>query len=172
MAGALLLGVATSLPEIVTTVAASSLGNAPLAVNNLLGGVSMQLVVLAFVDWWFVRGGTLTFFSPNPVLLLGGVLLILHLAVFIVAVAVGDYALPGGIGIWPLVLAGVYVLSLYFMNRFSALDTWSPSRLPEHGEEGPLPDDQVLESREVTAPKGEAQIVESRCSFQRSRAKR
>ncbi|WP_013630744.1 sodium:calcium antiporter [Rubinisphaera brasiliensis] len=137
MAGALLLGVATSLPEIVTTVAASSLGNAPLAVNNLLGGVSMQLVVLAFVDWWFVRGGTLTFFSPNPVLLLGGVLLILHLAVFIVAVAVGDYALPGGIGVWPLVLAGVYVLSLYFMNRFSALDTWSPSRLPEQGEEGP-----------------------------------
>jgi len=137
MAGALLLGVATSLPEIVTTVAASSLGNAPLAVNNLLGGVSMQLVVLVFVDWWFVRGGTLTFFSPNPVLLLGGVLLILHLATFIVAVAVGDYALPGNVGIWPFVLAAVYVISLYFMNRFSELDTWSPARLAEQGDDGP-----------------------------------
>lgn len=134
LAGALLLGVATSLPEIVTTVTASSLGNAPLAVNNLFGGVAMQLAVLAVVDFWSIRGGPLTFFSPDPVLLLGGVLLILQIGLSIVAIAVGDVAIIAHIGGWPLLLLLVYILSLYFMNRFSARDTWSPSHLPERVE--------------------------------------
>lgn len=35
--GALLLAFVTSLPELTTTITTSSIGNAPLAVNNLLG---------------------------------------------------------------------------------------------------------------------------------------
>lgn len=131
LAGALLLGVATSLPEIATTVTASSLGNAPLAVNNLFGGVAMQLAVLAFIDFWFVRDGPLTFFSPAPVLLLGGVLLILQIALGVTAIAAGDVTLFAHVGAWPLLLTAVYGLSLYFMNRFPERDTWTPARLPE-----------------------------------------
>lgn len=131
LAGALLLGVATSLPEIATTVTAGALENAPLAVNNLFGGVAMQLAVLAVIDFWFVRGGPLTFFSPDPALLLGGVLLILQIALSTTAIAAGDVTLFGHVGGWPLLLAAVYGLSLYYMQRFSTRDTWTPEHLPE-----------------------------------------
>lgn len=147
LAGALLLGVATSLPEIATTVTAGALANAPLAVNNLFGGVAMQLAVLAVIDFWFVRHGPLTFFSPDPALLLGGVLLILQIALSMAAIAAGDIPLVGHIGGWPLLLMAVYGLSLYYMQRFSTRDTWTPEHLPEQleqsrppVEEAPQPD--------------------------------
>ena len=132
LAGALLLGVATSLPEIATTASASLLGNATLAVNNLFGGVAMQLAILALIDFWYVRGGPLTFFSPAPVLLLGGVLLILQIALAAAAIAAGDVRVIAHIGVWPMLLVVVYVTSLYFMNRFTERETWTPARLPEH----------------------------------------
>jgi len=143
LAGALLLGVATSLPEIATTVTASLLGNAPLAMNNLFGGVAMQLAVLAVIDFWFVRRGPLTFFSPDPVLLLGGVLLILQIAVSIAAISVGDITVFAHVGIWPILLAIVYVASLYFMNGFADRDTWTPARAPEREESGEVENEPV-----------------------------
>jgi cation:H+ antiporter len=57
--GVVLLGVATSLPEIATTVTAASIGNAALVSGNLFGGVSLQVVVLAIVDLVAVRGARL-----------------------------------------------------------------------------------------------------------------
>ncbi|NNJ25334.1 sodium:calcium antiporter [Alienimonas chondri] len=136
LAGALLLGVATSLPEIATTVSAGMLGNASLAVNNLFGGVAMQLAVLAIIDFWLVKGA-LTYFSPDSTLLLGGVLLILQVGVSIVAVAIGDVAVLGHVGAWPFLLGGLYVASLYFMNRYAKRDVWTPSSLPDDESDSP-----------------------------------
>ena len=59
-AGALLLGGATSLPELATTLTASYSGAAELAGNNLLGGVVMQIAVLALIDVFVLRGRPLT----------------------------------------------------------------------------------------------------------------
>lgn len=133
IAGALLLGVATSLPEIVTTMTASALGNAPLAVNNLFGGVAMQLAVLAAIDFLYARSHPLTFFSPNPVLLLAGVLLVMQVALAIVAIAAGDVAIMAHLGFWPPLLVLFYGISLYYLERFSSLETWTATRLPsEH----------------------------------------
>lgn len=44
--GLILLATATELPEIVTTVTAASSGNGALALNNMFGGVMLQLTVL------------------------------------------------------------------------------------------------------------------------------
>ncbi len=149
LAGALLLGGATSLPEIATTVTASSLGNASLAVNNLFGGVAMQLAILAVIDALVVRGA-LTYFSPKPVLLLGAVLLILQLALGLTAIAAGDVELVAGIGAWPLLLVGVYALSLYFMERFTNRESWVPSELPPGaGEDAADPTSPEAEQRRV-----------------------
>ncbi|GAA4467964.1 hypothetical protein [Novipirellula rosea] len=68
-AGALLLGGATSLPELATTLTASYSGSAELAGTNLLGGVMMQIAVLALIDAFVLRGRPLTLFSPNSSLL-------------------------------------------------------------------------------------------------------
>jgi cytochrome c oxidase subunit 2 len=69
--GLVLLGVATSLPEVATSLTASLIGNAQLVSGNLFGGVALQIAVLAIVDLIAVRGA-LTYFTPHPVLLFQG----------------------------------------------------------------------------------------------------
>lgn len=130
LAGALLLGGATSLPELATTLTASAIGNAPMAVGNLFGGVAMQVALLAVMDLVLVRGA-LTYFSPKPVLLLAGVLLILQVALALAAVASGDVVIFFQLGLWPIVLTGAYLLSLYFLHRYSDRDVWVPADLPD-----------------------------------------
>ncbi|TWT99449.1 putative calcium/sodium:proton antiporter [Botrimarina colliarenosi] len=148
LAGAMLLGVATSLPEIATTVTAGALGNAPLAVNNLFGGVAMQLAVLAVIDFWSVRNGPLTFFSPDPVLLLAGVLLVLQVALAVIAVSAGDVAIYAHIGLWPVLLVVIYGMSLYYIENFASLETWTAARLPEKALQAGSPgDDQDEEEK-------------------------
>ena len=128
--GALLLGIATSLPEIATTITASSIGNATLAVNNLMGGVATQIVVLAFVDLLFVQGA-LTFFSPKPVLLMSGVFLILQITLVLAAVTIGEIAFVAGVGFWPILLMAVYAASMYFLYNYERRDRWAPVDIPD-----------------------------------------
>lgn len=128
--GALLLGGATSLPELATTLTAASIGNASLAVNNLFGGIAMQFMVLALVDLICVKGA-ITFFSPRPVLMLGGVFLIMLIAMAMAALSMGEIAAIGTVGLWPVVIFAAYVISLWFMQRFENRESWVPAELPE-----------------------------------------
>lgn len=123
--GALFLAVATSSPEIATTVTAAWTGNAPLAVNNLLGGITMQTAILAVVDLIIVRGA-LTVFTPRPVLLLQGVLLILLLGMTLAGINAGDLVSLFGVGLWPVLLCGLYILSLYLMLGYEHQERWQP----------------------------------------------
>ena len=126
--GVLLLGVGTSLPEIVTTATASLGGNAALAGHNLLGGVAMQIAVLALIDATAMgRSAPLTYFSPRSVLLIQGVALVLLAALAIAAIALGDVAVMGHVGLGPIALAAVYGLSLYVVWRYEGQPRWEPS---------------------------------------------
>jgi cation:H+ antiporter len=93
--GAALLGGITSLPELSTTLTASALGNGPLAVNNLIGGVSMQVVVLALADSFSGREPLSAVRGP-PVILLQGCLGVVMLAVTAAGVVMGEPRLPVG----------------------------------------------------------------------------
>lgn len=132
--GALLLGIVTSLPEVATSVTAASLGSAPLAVNNLMGGIAMQIAVLAVVDFLFVKGA-LTFFSPKPVLLMCGVLLVFQLSLTLAAMAAGEFVSLWGVGLWPVVLMSAYVVSLYFMYRYEGRRRWVAADIPDQSYE-------------------------------------
>ncbi len=48
--GAVLLGGLVSLPEMATAMTASAIGNAPLAVNTLLGGIAAAMAMIAITD--------------------------------------------------------------------------------------------------------------------------
>src|SRR3546814_3276238 len=69
--GLILLGGITSLPEIAVTVTASLAGSAALSVNNLLGGVAAQFVVLAIADAVHGRD-TISSVVGKPMMLLPG----------------------------------------------------------------------------------------------------
>lgn len=126
-AGALLLGGATSLPEMATTVTASMSGAAELAGNNLFGGVVMQIAVLAAVDALALRGKPLTFFSPTAVILMHGLFLVVILALGIGAVASGEFAALAGVGLWPVLIVAVYILGLWLVYRYEGNPRWQPA---------------------------------------------
>ncbi len=125
-AGALLLGGATSLPELATTLTASYSGAAELAGTNLLGGIVMQTAVLAVIDAWVLRGRALTYFSPESSLLMVGVMLILLIALASSAIISGEIISVFGIGLWPVVLFGTYLISLWVIFRYEGNPRWEP----------------------------------------------
>lgn len=128
--GMVLLGVATSLPEIATTATAASIGNSALVSGNLFGGVSLQVAVLAIVDLAAVRGA-LTYFTPQPVLLFQGVMLVLLLGVALAGAAAGDPLALFGIGATPILVAAGYIATVRLSHSGSSLPPWRATNAPE-----------------------------------------
>ena len=125
-----LLGVATSLPEIATTATAASLGNAALVSGNLFGGVSLQLAVLAIVDLVAVRGA-LTYFTPQPVLLFQGVMLVTLLGLALAGAAADEPIALFGIGATPMLLAAGYIATVRLSHSGASLPPWRATNAPE-----------------------------------------
>jgi cation:H+ antiporter len=134
--GLVLLAAATSLPEVATTATAAALGSASLAVNNLYGGIATQTVFLALADISAVRG-SLTYFTPRPVLLLQGTALVLLLALALAGIAVGGLFSLFGIGLWTVVLFVAYLVAVLLIHRYEGRGGWKPVDVPDkQGEEG------------------------------------
>lgn len=126
MLGLVLLGVATSLPEVATTISGALIGNPLLVTGNLFGGVALQIAVLALVDLIAVRGA-LTYVTPHPVLLFQGVMLILLLAIAMAGVAVGEPLSYGGLGLTPLILVCGYIITVRVTGSQRLLPRWKPT---------------------------------------------
>jgi cation:H+ antiporter len=122
--GVLLLGGITSLPEGAVTVSAAVSGNAALAVNNLLGGIAMQVAILAAADVAIGRSA-LTAVVPNPIVLLQGGLNILLLSVVVSGIIVGDTAVLG-IGLWLWLLLALYLHGVRLLTKSEGEIPWRP----------------------------------------------
>jgi cation:H+ antiporter len=128
--GMVLLGVATSLPEIATTMTGALIGNARLVAGNLLGGVALQIAILAVVDLMPV-GGALTYFTPQPVLLFQGVMLLLLLGVALAGAAAGEPISVAGVGLTPLLLVAGYILTVRLSRGSDYLPRWRATNEPQ-----------------------------------------
>lgn len=124
--GILLLGGITSLPEVVTTITASVSNNAGLAISNILGGVSMQVTILAVVDLW-QRNNALSSNTKNVVVIMQGTMLILLLALCGIFMLTPSFAIFH-IGINSILLFIFFLGSLYFSSAYSSIDWFSYSR--------------------------------------------
>lgn len=120
--GLLLLGGVTSLPELAVTLTASVRDNPALAVNNILGGVAMQVAVLAIADI-AIRERALTSVVPDSVVLLQGTLNIAVLSLVACAVISGDRAIFG-IGIWSWAILAACLLSLRMLAAADQRQPW------------------------------------------------
>ncbi|MGH9457105.1 MAG: sodium:calcium antiporter [Thermoanaerobaculia bacterium] len=127
--GALLLGGTTSLPEIATTLTASIGGNAPLAVNNIFGGIALQVAILALADALIGRRA-LSATQRHPGVLLEGALLVLVLTVAAAGIAVGD-AVIFGVGAWTAAVAALVVIGLFLIKHYEDQPAWRPTAEPE-----------------------------------------
>ena len=133
--GVVLLAGATELPEMATTATAGLGGNAPLAVSNLFGGIALQTAILAAADAAAVRGA-LTFFTPRPVLLLQGMLLVVLLALTLAAVVAGEFVTLLGVGLSPALLLGGYLLAIFLLHRYQGHERWQPVDEPHQADSG------------------------------------
>lgn len=120
--GMLLLGGITSLPEIAVSTTASLSGSAPLAVNNILGGVAFQVVVIAIGDA-ALRGRALSSAPPAGAVILQAMFLSLLLclvAAGVIATDVGAFGI--GLGTSSILLLAIGML-------------WGLSRRPDDAED-------------------------------------
>jgi cation:H+ antiporter len=122
LVGMLLLGFITALPELGVTATASHAGNAKLAVNNLLGGMALNVAILATADA-AIRREALTSAVATALPMTQGALLVLMLAIVGGATVVGDRAVLG-IGLWSWLLLVVYVMSVVVVRRSRGHEGW------------------------------------------------
>jgi cation:H+ antiporter len=141
--GLVLLGFVTSLPEVATAGTAAIRGNADLAVNNLLGGVSFQIVVLAAADA-AIRRHSLTGTLPASSVMLQAVLCIIMLTVALAGTITGDPEVMG-VGLWSFGLVLIYLAGIFLLHKYDGQEGWAPARVyrsvgkPERDQTGSSP---------------------------------
>lgn len=120
--GMLFLGGITSLPEAAAVSTSAAIGNAPLAINNLLGAASVNLVLLAIAD--VIYGPkALTGVAARPATLMQGVLSMILAATVAMFAAAGDISL-GLFGAGSATLALSAVAALWIASRFERRHVW------------------------------------------------
>lgn len=126
--GMLLLGGITSLPEVAAVSTSASIGNAPLAVNNLLGTASINLVLLGVADVIYGRGA-LTKAAAEPGTLMQGVLSMVLAAAVAMFATIGDVQVPGfGFGAGSAALLLGCVGALWLASDFESRHVWEVVR--------------------------------------------
>ena len=120
--GMLLLGGITSLPEIATVATSAWTGNAPLAVNNLLGSASINILLLAIADAVLGRDA-LTSVIGKPATLLQGTLGMMLLAV-VAAVVTGGELPVLGVGLGSSTLLLLCVAALWLSSGYERRHVW------------------------------------------------
>ncbi len=139
LGGSIFLAIATNLPEIAITVAASLAAQFDLAIGNILGGIAIQTVVLALLDFLVMRrkGAPLTTAAASLVIVIQacGLAAILTIAIqgtLMPQNVIWLHMTPATIGI-----ALVWVATLLLSNKASEGLPWttkSAERVREAGD--------------------------------------
>lgn len=127
--GLLLLGGVTSLPEAAVAASAALSGATALAINNVLGGVAMQVAILALADFAIGRRA-LTSVVPDPTTMLQGALNIVLLAIVGAGIVVGDVVVFG-VGVWSWGILAFYLFSIRLLSATRETHPWRVNPLPE-----------------------------------------
>lgn len=113
--GTLLVGVTTSLPELVTSVAAIRMGALDLAVGNLFGSNAFNMVVFVPLD--LVAAGVPVLGAVSAVHAVTAIIAILMMAVGLGA-TVYRTKVPGArVETFGLLILAIYVVGMYFVYR-------------------------------------------------------
>ena len=112
-------------------VSVEAAGNPEMAVNNLLGGVAFQVLVLAIADMAIGREA-LTALVPSPKVMLHAVISIVLLTLAAIGAILGDIAIPLlSVGVFPALIVGIYLLSLWLIRHEGSGRGWKPTDKPE-----------------------------------------
>ena len=137
--GAVLLGAATSLSGLTTSVAAASSGLAELAVSNAAGGIAAQTFFLAVADLAY-RRANLEHAAASLENMIQGTVLCGCLALAVLGAALPGYAL---LSVHPAsyLLVGFYAMGLWVTRRAQAEPAWTADATAETAADDPDEDD-------------------------------
>jgi cation:H+ antiporter len=128
LAGELLLGIAASLSEGATSIAAALQGHPELAVSTLLGGVTFSIVMVAVTDV-FVSKQPLTISITHPVVILEAALVILMLTLVICGISAVDVPFMGA-GAWSSAIVPMFVIVVVLTRRGEMRQRWKTEERP------------------------------------------
>lgn len=120
MVGTLLLAGATSLPEVSTSFSAAAIGNADIAVGNMVGSNLFNLFILGAFDFLLRKRRILDRASRNNIYtaLLG--ILLTVLVIMALTLRIETQFL--GVGLDALIIAVTYIVGMIIINKLPSLD--------------------------------------------------
>ena len=110
LVGGLLTAIATSTPELVTTIAAIRFGALTLAVSNIFGTNCFNMLVVAAADAGYVQGSI--YHDMAPVQMTWGLVSILMTAILLLGMVRRETFGIGRIGFESALILGVYAIAL------------------------------------------------------------
>ena len=127
--GLVFLALATSLPEVVTTMTAATNQNAELVLNNLFGGIALQTAILAIADFW--AKGAISNYPRKANHALEATLLVGLLAGLQIAFIMNEPISFMNVGLGSIVIVCAYVGGIQLLRWYEGSSDWVPVDLPE-----------------------------------------
>lgn len=127
--GLLILSLATSLPEVATTLTAALQQSRDLVLNNLFGGIALQTAILAMSDFW--ARGPITNYPRKANHALEATLLLLLLSVAMAVTNLGETFVIAGVGLGSVCIAVIYGGAIWLLRRYDGNSDWVPVDLPD-----------------------------------------
>lgn len=127
--GLLFLSLATSLPEVATTLTAAIQQNKELVLNNLFGGVALQTAILAIADFRVRRA--ITSYPRKANHALEATLVVLLLSLALIVTQLGEYVSVAAVGMGSTIVAVAYVGAIALLRRYDDASDWVPVDLPD-----------------------------------------
>lgn len=129
MVGTLLLAGATSLPEISTSFSAAAIGNADIAVGNMIGSNLFNLFILAAFDFLLRRRRILERASKDHIYTLFLGLLLTVLVILALWLRLDVSILGIGLDAWIIAIA--YVIGMLVINKLPKSEPAATQNLPQ-----------------------------------------
>jgi cation:H+ antiporter len=123
-AGALLLAGATSLPELVVTTNAAYIGSPDLALGNIFGSITFNILIIAVMD--LVEGFRPMLIRVGARQLFAGISVILLCAISIFLLSVRQTISFLGVGLDSVAIAVSYAGLMWLGQKYSAREVWLP----------------------------------------------
>lgn len=129
LVGLVLLSLATSLPEVATTLSAALQQSRDLVLNNLFGGIALQTAILAMADFW--ARGPITNYPRKANHALEATLLVLLLSLALVFTNLGETIVIANVGLGSICIALFYVGAIWLLRKYDDSSDWVPVDLPD-----------------------------------------
>ena len=109
-------------------------GNPSLAVNNLLGSASINVLLLAIADS-FIGRDALTSLVAQPATLMQATLSMMVMALVAIAITSGDTSVLG-IGAWSIAVFASSIGAFWLCARYERMAPWAVKEEPQSKERG------------------------------------